>query len=350
MRVRFAGYGKIALLVLATSFIVAFLLSSALQKTISRPITSLAETARIISEKNDYSVRAKKESEDEIGLLTDAFNLMLTEIQEQQSRLRKALEDTRSSEQEVKELNIDLERRVSVRTAELEEAVSQMEAFSYSVSHDLRAPLRAMQGYSEAVLEDCGAQLDDTAKDYLGRIKTSAIRMDRLIQDILSYSRVARSDLSIENVNLERLIETIIEQTPAFQEPHAKVELQKPLHSVCAHEPVLNQCMANLLGNAVKFVAPGVTPHLKIWSEVVGPQVRISVQDNGIGIKPDYIVRIFGMFERIHNYQQYEGTGIGLAIVKKAVERMGGSVGVESQPGQGSRFWILLPAGTDSLG
>jgi signal transduction histidine kinase len=339
---RLRRYGEIALLVLAGSLTIAFLLSDFLQKSISHPIMSLAATARIVSEKSDYSVRAKKESDDELGLLTDAFNQMLTEIHRNQVRLNEALAETRSSEQKVKELNLELEHRVEERTAELQEAVSQMETFSYSVSHDLRAPLRAMEGYSQALIEDYGPQMDETARDYLSRIQSSSTRMDRLIQDILAYSRVARAELTIENVNVDKLVTDLVQQNPNLQEPRATVIIEKPLAAVRAYEPALGQCLANLLNNAVKFVAKETKPAVSVRTQSVNGHVRITVQDNGIGINPEYLDRIFGMFERI-NTKAYEGTGIGLAIVKKAVERMGGKVGVESQEGKGSCFWIQLP-------
>jgi signal transduction histidine kinase len=340
---RLFRYGIIALLVMASSFILAYFLSNILQKSISMPIISLAETARTISEKRDFSVRAHKHTNDELGLLTDAFNDMLTEIHDSQGRLSLALEEARKSEQKVRELNLGLERRVTERTEELQDAVAQMETFSYSVSHDLRAPLRALEGYSQALLEDYGGRLDDDATDYLNRIRNSARRMDRLIQDILAYSRVARSELKIEAVNLDDLLRELILQNPAFQEPAAQVVVQAPLIPVLAHEPALAQCISNLLGNAVKFVPPGTHPKVIVSTEALDGNVRVIIHDNGIGIKKDYLDRIFGMFERVHDNKAYEGTGIGLAIVRKAVQRMGGKVGVDSEEGKGSRFWIELP-------
>lgn len=337
-------YTSVTLLVLGSCFVVAILLSNVLQKSISMPIISLAETAKKVSEKSDYTVRAEKANDDEIGLLTEAFNQMLSEIHTNQEQLSRALKETRKSEKKIRELNLDLERRVADRTAELEEAVAQMEAFSYSVSHDLRAPLRAMQGFSDAALEDYGTGADPVLKDYLTRIRDAAMRMDRLILDILAYSRMARSDLEINSVNVEKIARELVAQNAPFQPPQAEFIIDSPTLPVKAHEPALAQCLYNLMGNAVKFMSPGVKPKVRIFTDAVGDMVRIHVQDNGIGINPEYKDRIFGMFERIHK-QSYEGTGIGLAIVKKSVARMGGQVGLESQEGKGSTFWIELPKG-----
>jgi PAS domain S-box-containing protein len=242
----------------------------------------------------------------------------------------------------------DLEKRVTERTALLTEAIAQMEEFSYSVSHDLRAPVRAMQGYAQATLEDYGNTLDDQGREYLNHIVRSAERMDRLVRDLLTYSRLARSELELQPVSLDRLVRDIVSHYPEMQQPNAEIITRGTLHSVIAHEPSLTQAISNLLSNAVKFVAPGVKPEVELYSEQQGKRLRLWVHDNGIGIKPEYRGRLFGLFERIHNGKHYEGTGIGLAVVRKSVERMGGRVGMESN-GTGSKFWIELPAAqTDS--
>jgi PAS domain S-box-containing protein len=245
-------------------------------------------------------------------------------------------------EEELRNAREHLEKTVQQRTAELQTKVGELEAFSYSVSHDLRAPLRAMQGFSRFLIEDYSDRLDETGKDYINRIVTAAERLDRLVSDILTYSRFARADIKTSPIDLERLIRDVIEHYPTLQEPHATIEITRPLPRVTGHEGSLTQCISNILGNAVKFVALGVKPRIRIWSEPLDAKVRIHFQDNGIGIPPEQHHRIFQMFEKGSHSQLYEGTGIGLAIVQKAVGRMGGQVGVESQPGQGSRFWIQL--------
>lgn len=235
-----------------------------------------------------------------------------------------------------------LEQTVAERTASLREAVEQMEEFSYSVSHDLRGPLRAMSAYARVLLEEYGNQLDQTARGYLEKIQRSGDRMDRLTQEVLAYSRVARSKAQAEAIDLNGLVRDVIHQHTNFQPPAARIEIVSPLPAVLGHETTLGQSVSNLLNNAVKFVGPGVRPHVRVRAEHNGKTVRVWFEDNGIGIKPEHQQRIFNMFERVHPEGMYEGTGIGLTIVRKAVEKMGGKVGVESDGQNGSRFWIEL--------
>ncbi|HYG22561.1 MAG TPA: PAS domain S-box protein [Verrucomicrobiae bacterium] len=235
-----------------------------------------------------------------------------------------------------------LERTVSERTASLREAVEQMEEFSYSVSHDLRAPLRAMHAYAGVLLEDYGNHLDDIARGYLQKIQRSTDRMNRLTQDVLAYSRIARSHVQPERVELERLVRDVIYQHTSLQPPAADIEIVDPLPAVLGHEITLGQCVSNLLNNGVKFVASGVKPRVRIRSERAGKNVRVWFEDNGIGVNPEHQQRIFNMFEQVHPPGKFEGTGIGLTIVRKAMEKMGGKVGVESDGVNGSRFWIEL--------
>ncbi len=265
--------------------------------------------------------------------------ILLTDITDRR-RMQDALQ---SAQNELVQMNQDLERRVQDRTASLREAIEQMEEFSYSVSHDLRSPARAMQGYAQALREDFGDKLDNQGQRYLDRILQSSARMDRLILDILTYSRVSRRDIQLQPVSLDKLVRDVIDQYPEFTPGRARIQIQGKLPEVLGHEPSLTQIFSNLLANAVKFVHPGTTPEILIRSEPRAGQVRVWIEDNGIGIKPEYQGRLFGMFERIHPEGRYEGTGIGLAIVRKATERMGGKVGVESDGTHGSRFWVQLP-------
>jgi signal transduction histidine kinase len=233
-----------------------------------------------------------------------------------------------------------LESLVEQRTVKLRETIAELEAFSYSIAHDMRAPLRALQGFSDILLDDYSGKLDAEGQRYLQRISASADRMDRLIQDVLSYSRVVRSDFPLEPVDVSRLLRGILDTYPLFAAEKADIVIAEPIPPVLGNEAMLTQIFSNFIGTAVKFVAPGVRPRLKIWAEAQEKQVRILVQDNGIGIEPDQREKIFAIFQRVS--RNYEGTGIGLAIVKKAVERMGGKVGVESKLGQGSTFWIEI--------
>jgi PAS domain S-box-containing protein len=236
-----------------------------------------------------------------------------------------------------------LERLVSERTASLREVMAQMEEFSYTVSHDLRAPVRAMRGYADIILQDHGWRLDRDARELLTRIVRSGARMDRLILDLLTYSRISRRELRMEPVSLDKLVREVVQLYPDMRPERADINVDGPLPDVIAHEPSLTQVVSNLLSNAVKFVAPNGRPHVRVSFDRRNSQARLWIEDNGIGIKPEHQSRLFGMFERIHPERDYEGTGIGLAIVRKAVERMNGAVGMESDGISGSRFWIELP-------
>jgi signal transduction histidine kinase len=167
--------------------------------------------------------------------------------------------------------------------------------------------------------------------------------MDRLILDALSYSKAARTELMLEPVDPAPLLRGMIESYPQFQRPLAEIELADRFHRVVANEAGLTQCFSNLLSNAVKFVEPGVTPKVKVWSESRGKTVRIWVEDNGIGIPAEQQERVFNMFQRLD--KRFDGTGVGLALVRKVVQRMHGSTGFESEVGKGTRFWIELPSG-----
>lgn len=255
--------------------------------------------------------------------------------------------DRKRAEHEVQRLNHELEDRVARRTAALQEINEQLEAFTYTVAHDLRAPLRAMQGFSQALLEDYAQTLGPTGADYAARVIGAAQRMDALIQDLLAYSRLSRSHLSSEPVELTPLAERVLVSLQSdLRSKQARVELTPPLPVVEGHPSTLELVLLNLVANALKFVAPGVQPHVRIWAKVGGTQAKVCVTDNGIGISADHHERIFRVFERLHGADSFPGTGIGLSIVKKGIERMGGRVGVESDAGQGSTFWFELPLAT----
>jgi PAS domain S-box-containing protein len=234
----------------------------------------------------------------------------------------------------------ELEKRIAERTAKLQETVSELESYSYSISHDLRAPLRAMQTYASILVSDCSDQLSSDGREYLRRIMTAAERMDRLIRDVLVFSRVTREPMPLERVELGSFIADLIDTYPGLSVGTAEIELVSPLGAVRANPAALTQCLANLLGNAIKFVAPGVKPRLRIWTEAHGNRRRLLIRDNGIGIPPEAHDKIFGMFYQVD--QGKGGTGVGLAVVRKAAERMGGSVGLASAPGEGSTFWVEL--------
>ena len=242
---------------------------------------------------------------------------------------------------ERKEFQTELERLVAERTAKLHEMIGELEHFSYAIVHDMRAPLRAMRGFAEIVTKLCAEWPSPQVPDYLQRICVSAERMDNLITDALNYSMAVRQELSVSPVDLNDLLRGMIETYPNLSPDKARIELQREMPVVLGHPAGLTQCFSNLLDNAVKFVEPGKIAEVRIWAETAGNLVRVWVQDNGLGISKSMLPRVFDMFARGH--ATHAGTGIGLALVRKVVQRMGGRVGVESEQGKGSRFWVELP-------
>jgi signal transduction histidine kinase len=237
----------------------------------------------------------------------------------------------------------DLERQVEHRTEQLTQVNRELDAFAYTISHDLRAPLRAMHGYADALAEDYAPNLPEEGRRFTHRIIAAAERMEALIQDILTYSRMTREEVRVRPVNLDESTDRALAHAgPRIKEMGAVIDVGHPLGTVSAHPAALELVLDNLIANAVKFVAPGETPHIRIRSENLGDWVRLAVEDNGIGIDPSHRERIFEPFQRLHGIETYPGTGIGLAIVRRGLERMGGRCGVDAGTGRGSRFWIEL--------
>jgi signal transduction histidine kinase len=274
---------------------------------------------------------------------------------------------------ERKRLQDHLEDAVKERTAELHEAISELEYMSYSMVHDMRAPLRAMQSFAGLIQQKFGDNLPPVALDYFNRVRDASSHLDRLIVDVLNYNKVVRENLPATTVRLDELLRGMVQTYPNLRPPVADITIELTDLVVLGNESLLTQCFGNLLDNAVKFVAPGVHPRIRIWaedlrsSEATAPSqetaathaplpssiistlstldyTRVWIEDNGIGIPKDAQQKIFMIFHRMHSESEYPGTGIGLAIVRKAVQRLGGQIGLESEPGRGSRFWVELPS------
>ena len=302
--------------------------------------------------------------------LTRAEGQARREAERSAEQLKESELALRESEERLRRYATELERRVAERTANLAQSIESLEGVLYHVAHDLRAPLRSMASFTNILLEDYAPHLDERGRDYAQRISKAARRMDGLVQDLLAYGRLAHTAVPVSTVSLEAEVNAAIDRFSGEIKAHgATVEVCPPLPAVKANSAVLNQIIVNLLSNALKFIRPEASPHLRICAEETtsrfestaakangvpsldarlsaldGKFVRLWIEDNGIGIEPKYHERIFRMFERLHGADAYPGTGIGLAIVQKGIERMNGRVGVESSLGAGSRFWVELPA------
>jgi signal transduction histidine kinase len=214
------------------------------------------------------------------------------------------------------------------------------------VSHDLRAPLRGIEGFARILVEDYGEKLGTSGRRYADRIIGAADRLQSLISDLLAFSRLQRAEIKLRPFEINAIVRRQKELAQAQAGPEgAVIEVIEPLATVCAEPAVFEQALANVLSNAVKYRRPGEAAHMKIWSERQGNRVRIFVQDRGIGIAPEHHKRIFGAFERLHGQETYPGSGMGLAIVKTGVERMGGTVGLLSRLGEGATFWMEFSSG-----
>ena len=239
----------------------------------------------------------------------------------------------------------ELEARVRARTATLREANAELEAFTYSVSHDLRTPLQFVRGFAEAIRSDAAATLSADSADYLQRIIRAASRMDTIIQDLLAYSRLSRSEMQLVPISLDEMVSDVLAHHHAtIKQTGANITVHRPLPGVLADKTGLFQALSNLVSNALKFTRPGHLPHITIRGVESAEGIRLWVEDQGIGIDRRHHERIFQLFERLHSPADYPGTGIGLSLVRKAVSRMGGECGVESAPDAGSRFWLAFPS------
>ena len=324
---------------LATPRALELMLSNGVRAVVCTPLlTRTGQTVGVLS--THYAVPSKP-SERDLHLL----DMLARQAADFVERLHfdQALQAARD---ELAQANADLERKVQERTAKLQETIGELEYFSYTLAHDMRAPLRAMQGFADVLLKECGNCLNADRKDYLRRIAAAADRMDNLIIDALDYSKAIQKEIPLHTVDADALLRGILESYPAFQTPNAEIEISGSIPLVMGNQAALTQCFSNLLGNAIKFVKPGIAPKIRVWAEersTPNPVVRLWFEDNGIGIAQESQNRIFEMFQRLN--KEYEGTGIGLALVRKVIQRMGGQVGVASESGKGSRFWLdLIPA------
>jgi signal transduction histidine kinase len=346
---RLLDYVLIGLAVIVVSMGVAYLLSAQLQRIVTRPVLAIAAIARDVVAHGDYSRRAEKLSDDEVGLLVDGFNSMLTEIERRTAALQvsnAALADQIAErtrvEQQVLQLNAELEDRVRDRTAQLEAANQELEAFSYSVSHDLRAPLRAIDGFSQALVEDFPNDVPEEAQRYLTRIRAATARMGQLIEDLLNLSRLSRGTLQRSEVDVSELARQVLAELRQ-REPDRQVEayVWDGLH-VEADPQLLRVVFDNLIGNAWKFTARAEHPRIEVGAMRDGERRVFFVRDNGAGFDMRFADKLFAPFQRLHGAHEFGGTGIGLATVQRVVHRHGGRIWADAHVGKGAAFYFTL--------
>ncbi|MBU0679184.1 MAG: HAMP domain-containing protein [Verrucomicrobia bacterium] len=375
----------VAVLMLAGSLVVAFVASDRIRVAITGPVDNLIRTARAISSTGDYSVRAPAPRVGELRELTTAFNDMLAEAEAHRAQMEQVTRDLQAqvlqrieAEKELSAYQEELEQRVKERTEELsarmneaellnkamvnlledlqdtnrrlevtmqklETSNEELEAFSYSVSHDLRAPLRGIDGFSKAIIEDYGEVLDEKGKDYLDRVRKATQRMGHLIDDMLKLSRISRQDLRVERVDLTHLADDVIEQFRA-SEPDRAVLFKRDVGIVAwGDRSLLRIVLENLLGNAWKFTGNRSDAQLEFGcAEKGGKETVYYVRDNGAGFDMKYAGRLFAAFQRLHKASEFGGTGVGLTTVRRIIHRHGGRVWAEGKENKGATFFFTL--------
>ncbi len=350
MVARLLGYLGIIGAVTALSLVAAVLISWRLQQSVTKPIEAITNVARHVVEQRDFASRAEKTTDDEIGVLADAFNGMLTEIDGRTRTLEsevaersRAEEALRASDNRLRALNAELEERVTARTSQLEAANKELESFSYSVSHDLRAPIRAISGFSSLLIEDHGAALDGEARRKLGIIMAEASRMATLIDDLLAFSRLGRRAIEPHELDMQELARTTFERL-GHTDNDKRIDFRLgSLPRAKGDRGLFEQVWANLLSNAIKFSSKKETPVVEVGGISAENEHVYFVRDNGAGFDAAYRERLFGVFQRLHHDHEFPGTGVGLALVHRIVTRHGGRVWADGELGRGATFHFTVP-------
>jgi light-regulated signal transduction histidine kinase (bacteriophytochrome) len=314
------------LLLLLLSVAIAIVLSSKLGAIVATPVRDLVDVANAVSGSKDYSIRAARHSEDELGVLSDSFNEMLQGIQTRDNNLTKALAELQQSNHSLERSNEDLER------------------FAFIASHDLQEPLRMITVYSQLLARQYPQIQQGQGATFVSNIVEGTARMRTLIADLLAYTQItANTEIRLEAVDLNSVLDKVLSNLNVVIEEHGAEVTCDTLPVVRAHESHVLPLFQNLIGNALKYRSDAA-PRIHVSAQAVDGELRFAVSDNGIGIDPQYHSRIFGAFKRLHAHHKIPGTGIGLAICVRVVERYGGRIWVESRLGQGSTFCFTLPA------
>lgn len=339
---------------LGLSILVAYLLSSKLQRIISAPILDLAEVAKNVSEEKEYSARALKHSNDEVGLLIDSFNEMLEQIQQRDSELvgakaqlevrvkQRTAELTTANEQLTREIvyRREAEEYQARLLKQLERVNQELKDFAYIISHDLKAPLRGIKTLADWISADYADKLDENGREQMTLLSSRVDRMHNLIDGVLQYSRVGRVKEKMIQLNLNEVVSEIIDTLAPPENIVVTVEDELPV--IECEQTRITQVFQNLLSNAIKYIDKpqgqiriGCVEEDSFW--------KFSIADNGPGIEKKYFERIFRMFQTLSPRDEFESTGVGLTVVKKIVEMYGGKIWVESKVGEGSTFLFTLP-------
>jgi signal transduction histidine kinase len=333
-----ARYALIAVVVLVLSVLVAMAAGRGIQRSITRPVARLADAAKAVSQQQNYAVRVEPTgSDDELGLLVDTFNEMLARI-----CVREA--DVEAGNQRYERLTEELEQRVTQRTAELEATNRELEAFTYSVSHDLRAPLRRIDGFAKLLVDEYNAELPDEARHYLGRVRDGARQMGLLVDDLLNLARLGRQDVKLQVAGLS----TIVQRVTASLQRDAEgrdIEWQiQPLPFVECDPALIEVVFTNLISNAMKYTRPRARAVIHVGSIEQNGHPVIYVRDNGVGFSMKYADKLFGVFQRLHRAEDFEGTGVGLATVQRILHKHAGTIWAEAELDKGACFYFTLGA------
>lgn len=344
------NYLGIVGVVMLLSLLAAVLIARRLQRRVTRPILEVADVARKVMDKRDFGSRATKTTDDEIGVLVDAFNGMLAEIEHVMGERKRAETALQDSESRLLELNAELEQRVESRTAQLAAANKELEGFSYSVSHDLRAPIRAIGGFSALLAEDHAGELGDEARRKLAIIRSETQRMGQLIDDLLAFSRLGRKSLEPVELDMAEMASNVYQRLNHADPAHAVDFRLGSMPRARGDRSLFEQVWMNLLANAIKFSGKKDRPVIEVGGITEENEHVYFVRDNGAGFDARYQAKLFGVFQRLHRQDDFPGTGVGLALVHRIVTRHGGRIWADGKPDHGATFHFSVPRELDNGG